>query len=197
MVCIGCNSNKKFHCDFVAQTFALIAPVRPILHRVQCGNETIPNAPKHYEMQQNISFVSLGVYRVRQCRKDTTRVRGTIFCINCTRLDCLHRVQCSNKTVPNAPKHYEMQQNKSVGSHGVFLVCSQLKVPMRLRGMNFCVNCTCSAHFAPCLVQQPNGPKCTQTLRNTLKHEFRVQWCRSSAFVVTSLDATSRYKLLV
>jgi hypothetical protein len=59
------RSNEKFHCDFEAQIFALIAPVRPILHRVLSSNGTIPNALKHYEMQQNMNFVSHGVCWVR------------------------------------------------------------------------------------------------------------------------------------
>jgi len=33
----------------VARTFALIAPVHTVLHRVSCSYETIPNAPKYYE----------------------------------------------------------------------------------------------------------------------------------------------------
>jgi hypothetical protein len=33
----------------MAQTCALIAPVQPILLRVSCSNETLTNAPKHYE----------------------------------------------------------------------------------------------------------------------------------------------------
>ena len=44
------RSLRKFQCDFMAQTCALIAPVQPVLHRVSCSNETLPNAPKHYEM---------------------------------------------------------------------------------------------------------------------------------------------------
>ena len=43
---IGWVRCKKFRCDFVAQTFALIAPVQPVLHRVSCSNETIQNAPQ-------------------------------------------------------------------------------------------------------------------------------------------------------
>ena len=39
-----------------------------------------------------------------------------------------------------------------------------------------------SAHFAPSFVKQPNGPKCTQMVRNTPKHEFRVIWGGSGAF---------------
>ena len=138
MVWIGRIRGDKFRRDFVARTFALIAPVRPILHRVQCSSETIPNEPKLYEMQQNMSLESKGVDRVR----------------------------------------------------------SQRKVPTRLRGMNFCINCTSSAHFAPSLVPQRNDHKCTQTLRNATKHEFRVQWCGSSAFVAKSSDTTSWHELL-
>ena len=37
-------------------TCALIAPVQPVLHRVSCSNEILPNAPKHYERHQNMSF---------------------------------------------------------------------------------------------------------------------------------------------
>ena len=133
--CVRCENIRR---DFVARTFALNAPVQPILHRVSCSNEMVPNAPKHYQTQQKMSVGSNGVDQVRSLRKDLTRVRGTIFCINCTS----------------------------------------------------------SAHFAPSLVQQRNGPKCTQTLRNTLKHEFSVQWCGSGAFVVTSSNVTSWRELL-
>src|SRR6185312_5873468 len=89
-----------------------------------------------------------------------------------------------------------MKQNMSLGSHGVFLVRSQRKVPTRLRGMNFCINCTSSAHFAPSLLQQRNDPKCNQTLRNATKHEFWVPWCVTGAFVGKNSNATSWHKLL-
>ena len=65
MVWIGHDRSDKFRRDFMAQTFALIAPVRPILHRLWCPSETVPNALKHYEMHENMCFVSHGVYRVR------------------------------------------------------------------------------------------------------------------------------------
>ena len=45
---------EKFQGDFMARTCALIAPVQPILHQVLCSNESLPNAPKHYETHQNI-----------------------------------------------------------------------------------------------------------------------------------------------
>ena len=68
---IGFVRSPKFRCDFVARTFALIAPVRPVLHRVSCSNETIQNTPKHYEMHQIMSLESNGVDRVRSLRKNS------------------------------------------------------------------------------------------------------------------------------
>jgi hypothetical protein len=68
----------------MARTSALIAPVQPVLHRVLCSNEKLPNAPKYYEMHQNMSLGSNGVDRVRSLRKIPIRHRGMNFCINCT-----------------------------------------------------------------------------------------------------------------
>jgi hypothetical protein len=72
-------------------------------------------------------------------------------------------------------------------------VRSLCKILTRLRGMNFC---TSSARFAPCFARQPNGPGCTQIVRNAPKCQFRVQWGGSGAFVVKNSDATSWHKLL-
>ena len=66
-------------------------------------------------------------------------------------------------------------------------------IPTRLHGTNFC---TSSAGFAPSLVRQPNIPKCTQIVRNAPKHQFRVQWGGSGAFVAKNLDVTSWHELL-
>src|SRR6185503_20705535 len=67
------------------------------------------------------------------------------------------------------------------------------KIPMRLRGTNFC---TSSARFAPCFVRQPSGPECTQIVQNTPKHQFRFQCGGSDAFVAKNSDATSWHELL-
>ena len=79
--CIRC---EKFRCDIVAKTFALISPVQPVLHQASCINETIQNAPKHYETQQYMSLGSNGVGRVHSMRKIPKRLHGTNLCINCT-----------------------------------------------------------------------------------------------------------------
>src|SRR6185437_761918 len=75
---------------------------------------------------------------------------------------------------------YETHQNISLGSNGEDRVRSLRKIPMRLRGTNFC---TTSARCAPSFVRQPNGPECTQIVRNTPKRHFRVQWGGSGAFI--------------
>src|SRR6185436_9621792 len=59
-----------------------------------------------------------------------------------------------NEMVPNAPKHYETQEKLSLGSIGVDQVRSLRKHPTQLRGTNFCINCTSSAHFALSLLPQ-------------------------------------------
>ena len=53
---IRCICWEKLQRDFVARTFALIAPVLSVLEQVSCSCETIPNAPKYYETHQNISL---------------------------------------------------------------------------------------------------------------------------------------------
>ena len=53
--CFGC---EKLQRDFVAQIFALIAPVQYVLQQVPCSYETIPNAPKYWETNRNISLGS-------------------------------------------------------------------------------------------------------------------------------------------
>ena len=64
--CVRCKKSRR---DFVARTFALIAPVDPVLHRVSYSYKIIPNAPKHYAMHQNMILGSNGVDQARSLRK--------------------------------------------------------------------------------------------------------------------------------
>ena len=81
IVWIGCLRCEKFRCDFVARTIILIAPVQLW---VLCSNEMVPNAPKHYKPQQNMSLGSNGMDRVPSMRKFLTQLHWTNFCINGT-----------------------------------------------------------------------------------------------------------------
>ena len=69
---IGCVRCEKSQRDFVARTFALIAPVHSVLHQVSCSYETIVNASKHYATHQNMCLGFNGVDRVRSLRNITT-----------------------------------------------------------------------------------------------------------------------------
>ena len=90
--------------------------------------------------------------------------------------------------VPNAPKWYGTHQNMSLGSNRVDRVRSLRNDSTQHCGTKFCTSSEC---FALSFVRQLNGPKCTQIVQNTPKHEFRVQWVGSGAFVVKNSDATS------
>jgi hypothetical protein len=192
---IGCVRCKKSKRDIVARTFALVAPVQYVLQQGSCSYETIPNAPKYYETDRNISLGSNGVDEVCWLRKITTRLRGTNICINYTSY-VFQQVSCSYETIPNAPKYYETHRNIGLGSNGVDWLRLLWKIPTWLRGTNFCNNCTSSTHFAPSFMQLRNDPKCIQTLWNIPKHEFSVQWGGSSAFVVKNDNVTSWHELL-
>ena len=171
--CVCCEKLKR---DFVARTFALIAPVHPDLLRVSCCYETVPNAPKHYATHQNMSLGFNGVDWVRSLRKIPTWLRGTNFWLITPVHTVLHWVWCSYKTIPNAPKHYETHQNMSLRSNVVVQVLSLRKITTWLRGTNFCINWTSSVCLAPSFMQLRNDPKCTQILLNAPKHYFWVQW---------------------
>ena len=100
---IGCVCCEKIRRDFV--TFALIAPVHPILHRVLSSNEMVPNATKHYGTHQNMSLGSNGVDRVGSLRKILMRLRGTNFCTSSARF------APSFVRQPNGPKYTQMVRN--------------------------------------------------------------------------------------
>ena len=121
---IGCARYEKFLCNFVAQTFALIAPIQPILHRVSCNNEMVPNAPKLYKTQQSMSLGSNGVHLVRLLQKFRCNFGARTFALIVPVRPVLDRASCSNETVPNTPKHYETHQNMSLRTIGVDRVCS-------------------------------------------------------------------------
>ena len=125
---IGCIRCEKSRRDFVARTFALIAPVHPVLHRVSCSYETIPNAPKHYETHQNMSLGSNGVDQVHSLQKIQCDFVARTLVLTEPVQYVLKQVLSRYGTIPNASKYYEMQQNISLGSNGVHWVYSLQKI---------------------------------------------------------------------
>src|SRR6185437_3891334 len=65
----------------------------------------VPNAPKWYEMHQNVSLRSNGVDPARLLRKIPKRLRGTNFCTSSARF------APSFVRQPNGPKRTQMVQN--------------------------------------------------------------------------------------
>src|SRR6185437_11293253 len=118
------------------------------------------------------------------------QLRGTNFCTGSARF------APSFVRQPNGPKCTQMVQNSPKhefrvqwGGSGAFVA----KNSNATLWHKFCIG---SARFSPSFVRQPNGTKCTQMVRNATKHEFRVQWGGSVAFVVKNSDATSSHELL-
>ena len=126
---IGCVCCEKSRRDFVEQTFALIAPVHLVLHRVSCSYETIENAPKHYETHQNMSLGSNGWIGCDRCEKSRRDFVARTFTLIAPVHPVLLRVSCSYETIPNAPKHYATHQQMSLGSNGVDSVHLLQKIP--------------------------------------------------------------------
>ena len=145
----------------MAQTFALIAPIQPVLHQASCSNETIQNAPKHYETQQYMSLGSgSGAFVAKKFQND-------IMAQTCALIEpvqpVLHRVSCSNEILPNAPKHYVMHTNMSLGSNGVDWVRSLRKFWCDFVARTFAL----IAQVQPILYQDLCS---NETIQNAVKH---------------------------
>src|SRR6185312_1054807 len=141
-------------------------------------------------MHQKESLGSNGVDRVRLLRKIRTRLRGTNFCT------CSARFAPSFVRQPNGPECTQKVRNAPKCQFRVKWGLSGASVAKNsdaIHGTNFC---TSSARFASSFVRQPNGPECTRMVRNASKHQFRVQWGGSLAFVAKNSDATLWHELL-
>ena len=161
---IKCVRCKKLQRDFVARTFVLIATFQYDLLQLSCTYEMIPNAPKFHEAHRNISLGSMGRIRCIRCKKIQRDFAARTFVLIAPVQYVLHQLSCTYETIRTAPKYYETDRNISLGSNGVDGVRWLRKITMRLRGTNFCINCTNSVCFATSFMQLRNDPKWTQTL---------------------------------
>jgi len=125
---IRCVRCEKLQRDFVARTFALIAPVQYFLQQVSCSYETIPKAPKYYETYRNISIGSNGGNWLCSFHKIPRDFVSRTFVLTAAVRYVLHQVSCSYETIPNAPKYCETHRNISLGSNGVDGVRSLRKI---------------------------------------------------------------------
>ena len=187
------RKNPTRHCG---TNFCINCSSSSCFDQVSCSYETIPIAHKHFETHQNMSLGSNGVDQMRSLRKIQCDFVARTFVLIEPVQYVLKQVLCGYGTIPNAPKYYETHRNISLGSNGVDWVRSLRKILKWLRGTNFGINCTSSPHFAPSFMPLWNEPKCTQTLWNAPKHEFRAQWGVLGAFIAKNPDVTSWHELL-
>ena len=150
MIWIGCLRCEQFRRDFAARTFAFVTPIRLDLHRVSRSN--VPNAPKHYQMHQNMSLGFNDMDRLR-CEKFQRDFVARTFTLIALVRHVLHRVSWIHEMFPNALKHYETHQKMSLGFNDMDRVPSLRKIPTRVRCTNFYINCTSSASFASSFVE--------------------------------------------
>jgi len=108
----------------------------------------------------------------------------------------LHRVSYNIETIPNAPKHYETNKKKEFivqwTGPGAFVLKLSDTTSWHVL---FFSNGTSSTQIASSFVQQRNDPRCSQALRNSPKHEFRVQCSGPSAIVAKMSDTTLWHEL--
>ena len=93
----------------MARTFTLIAPVWRILHQVSCSSETVTNAPKRKETQQNMSLGSNGLDRERRYEKFRHHFVARTFTL-------IAPVWCILQQFRAVPKRFQMHPNGKEGT---------------------------------------------------------------------------------
>ena len=194
---IGCVRCEKFWCDFVARTFALIAPVQPILHRVSCTNEMVQNAPKHYETHQNMSLGSDGVDWADLLQKILTQLCGLKFCITCNSSACFEPGIVKQRIGPKCPQTLRNKTKHEFRVQWGWIGCIRCDkyrhdfvawtFPLVAPVQSILHRVSCSNKMVP------NAPK---HYENATKDEFRVQWGGSGAFIAKTSDTTLWHELL-
>ena len=181
---------KKFDAISCHELLHLLHQFNPFCTEFCAVTKQIQNEPKQYEMHQYYSLGSNGVDRVCLLQKIPMRLHGTTCALIGPVQPILHQVPCSNETLPNAPKHYEMLQNKSLVPMGWIgcVHCEKLWCDFMARTSSLIAPVQPVLHRVSC--SNETNPKCTQTVRNEPILEFRVQWGGSGAFVAKNSNAS-------
>ena len=158
---IGCVCCKKIPTQLCGTNFCTCST------RFALSFVRQPNGSEYIQIvwtHQNISLWSNGVDRLSSLQKIPTRLLGTNICTSSARFAPRFVRQ------PNGPKCTQIVWNTpkqqfrvQLGGPDVFVVKNS--------DATSCTNfCTSSARFAPSFIRQPNGPECTQIVRNAPKH---------------------------
>ena len=112
-----------------------------------------------------------------RCKKLQLDFVGWTFVLIAPVQYVLHQLSCTYKTIPNAPKYYEMHRNISSGSNGVDGVRSLRKITTRLCGTNLCINCTSLVCLATSLGS--NGVDWVRSLRKMTSWFRGTNFCKN------------------
>ena len=132
----------------------------------------------------------MGWIRCVRCKKIPTRLRGTNFC---TSSACF---LSSFVRQPNSPECTQIIRNAPKRQFRVQWGGPAVSVSNNSDATSRHKLLHKFGRFAPSFVRQPNGPECTQIVRNAPKRQFRVRWGVLGAFVAKNSDATSWHELL-
>ena len=153
-----CPSSARFVPSFVRQT-----------NGPEC-TQVVRNARKH---QFRVQWED----QVHSLRIITTRPHGTNFSTSSARF------APSLVRHPNGPECTQIVQNTQKRQFRVQWVRSGAFVAKNSNATSWHKLLHLFGPFCTDFVRQPNCSKCTKMVRNAPKHEFRVQWCGSGAFV--------------
>src|SRR6185503_20845701 len=95
-------------------------------HAVTKRSQMHPNTTKHTE---TLLYYTIGWIGIVHCKKSRHHFVARIFALIARVHRVLHRVSCSYKTIPNAPKYYK-------GPMGWIGCVRCKKIPTSLRGTN-------------------------------------------------------------
>ena len=151
----------KLQRDFVARTFALIAPVQYFLQQVSCSYETIPKAPKYYETHRNISIGSNGGNWLCSFHKIPRDFVSRTFVLTAAVRYVLHQVSCSYETIRNALKYCETDRNISLASNIACVRCEKSRYDFAAPTFALIAPVHPVLHRVSC---------CYKTIPNALKH---------------------------
>ena len=130
----------------------------------------------------------MGWIRCVPCKKSKHDIVARTFALIALVQYILQQVSCCYETFLNAPKYYETDRNISSGSNGVDGVRWMHKITTRLRGTNFCINCTSSVFLQQVSCSYGtirNAPTYYETHQNNGIGSNGVDWLHSLRKILT------------
>ena len=144
---IECVRCEKLQHDFVARTFAIMAPVHPVRTEFLAVTKQSQMHPKTMKRTKTWVLEPMGWIGCVRCNKFWHDFMARNFVLIALVQYVLHHVSCSYEIIRNELKHCATHKNMSLGFIGVDRVRLLQKITTWLHVTNFCINCTSSPLF--------------------------------------------------